>query len=266
MIIDGKQLQQNIMDSLQSRGLSPKILDIVYVGEDKVIEKYIHAKKKIGERLGVTIRIHTFDKTTTQQVIEQALVNMSLDSDGVLIQLPLPVVYDTQKLFSILDPSLDVDLLSTEAYAKFTHKKNRRLPPVVRACVYIFNFYDISLNDKNICIVGNGKLVGKPLADWFTTNHISFTQLTKETFSISKLQQADVIISGIGQSHFITEDMIQEGAIVIDAGTTEENGALLGDCHPDVTKKASLFTPVPGGVGPLTVVALFHNLFESYEL
>lgn len=266
MIIQAKQLQQNIMELLTSRTQTKKMkLDIVYVGENTVIEKYIHAKQVLGIKLGVDVSIHRFTDDTLISTIKEKIHEISLSTNGILIQLPIPEHMKVAGIIECVDSSLDVDLLTHEAYGQFLAQKNKRLPPVVRACLYIIESQELSLLGKKICILGNGKLVGKPMADWCTIQGFPYDQLTKENFSLDVVKQADVIISGMGAPHFITEDMVKEGVIVFDAGTTEESGSILGDIHPDVAKKAALFTPVPGGIGPLTVVALFHNLIEPYE-
>lgn len=267
MIINGKQLQQDIVESLKARIQSkPYALDIIYVGQNAVIEKYITAKKKLGEALGVSVTVHRFSEEATIEEVKEKINDVSLSSDGILIQLPLPAHINRDELLEYVDPSLDVDILTQESYERCMQEKNHRLPPVVRACAYVLEAYDITLQDKKVCILGNGKLVGKPMADWCTTRGISYSQLTREDFSPEILLHADVVISGMGASHFVTPDMIKEGVVILDAGTSEEKRSVVGDVHPDVSKKASFFTPVPGGIGPLTVVALFHNLVEPYEL
>lgn len=267
MIILGRALQEEIVSILKSRIQSQALfLDIIYVGESAVIEKYIRAKQALGERMGITVRIHRFSTETSLEEMKQSLIDMSLQTDGLLVQLPLPTHLKDGGFLECLDPSLDVDLLTSAAYGKFLVGASHRLPPVVRACLYIIEKHNITLSSKRICILGNGKLVGGPMADYLRMKGIVYDQLTKENFSPEILKNADIIISGMGAPHLVTTEMVKDGVVVLDAGTTEEGGSVLGDIHPDVSIKASLFTPVPGGIGPLTVVALFHNLIESYEL
>ncbi len=267
MIIDGKQLQQHIVETLEARIQSKSYaLDIIYVGQNVVIEKYINAKKKLGEALGVLVSVHRFSDSATIDEVKDKIHEISLSTDGILIQLPLPEHINRHELLEYVDPSLDVDILTGEAYDRCITGKNHRLPPVVRACTYVLEAHAIDLSDKKVCILGNGKLVGKPLADWCTAHGISCTQLTREDFSREVLLDSDVIISGMGAPHFVTPEMVKVGVVILDAGTSEEKGSVVGDVHPDVAQKASFFTPVPGGIGPLTVVALFHNLIEPYEL
>ncbi len=266
MIINGKHIQQDIVEMLKARIQAKSYtLDIIYVGENVVIEKYINAKKKLGEALGVKVSVHRFPEDTTDVIVKEKINEISLSTDGILIQLPLPGHIDRQDLLEYVDPSLDVDILTQQAYGRCMEGKNDRLPPVVRACTYVLDTHGITLDDKKICILGNGKLVGKPMADWCQKKGIVYTQLTKEDFSRELLLDADVVISGMGAPHLVTSDMVKAGVVILDAGTSEEKGSVVGDIHPDVAEKASFFTPVPGGIGPLTVVALFHNLIEPYE-
>lgn len=266
MIIDGKQIQKNILALLKDKiQTHPYVLDIIYVGENPVIEKYINAKKALGEILGIQTRIHRFSDTVPTETIATTLRDISLDSSGIIIQLPLPNTLQKENIMEYIDPSLDIDILTSEAYDRFIHQKNNRLPTVLRACLYIKDTHDISFEHKNICILGAGKLVGTPIAQWCTLQGLSYTQLTKENFNTDTLKQADIIFSGMGVPHMITPDMVKDGVIVFDAGTSEESGSVVGDMHPDVALKAAFFTPVPGGIGPLTVTALFHNMIENYE-
>lgn len=242
------------------------MLDIVYVGENPVIETYIRAKKRFGEKLGITVRVHHLAESTTYDQLQERIRIIEIDSSGVIVQLPLPESLDTVEVINSIDPRLDVDILSEYAYQNFLEKKNKRYPPVLRAVLYALEAYDINLTGKNIYVLGNGRLVGKPIADYLTIHGFPFTQLTKANFSVSKLKEADVIFSGMGMSHMITSDMVKSGVIVLDCGTSEEGNTVLGDVHPDVAQKAKYFTPVPGGIGPLTVTALFNNVITPYEL
>jgi methylenetetrahydrofolate dehydrogenase (NADP+)/methenyltetrahydrofolate cyclohydrolase len=266
MIINGKEIQKEIALKLKQKTNSRNlILDIIYVGENKVIEKYINAKKNIGESLGIQIRIHRFEENIEVEEIKKNIDEISLDSNGIIIQLPLPQKLKEANILEYVDPSLDVDILTKEAYNNFLLNKNKRVPPVVRACIYILGSCNISLQNKNICILGNGKLVGKPISDWCAVHNLPYEKLTTENFDPEVLLNADIVFSGIGKSHFVKSEMVKDGVVIFDAGTTEESGSILGDVDPEVSKKASIFTPVPGGIGPLTVIALFNNLVDPYD-
>lgn len=267
MIIDGKMIQKNIEEKLKSLILGKTyLLDIVYVGNNPVIETYIRAKKRFGERLGITVRVHHLPESTTYEQLQERIAIIEIDSSGVIVQLPLPNTLDTVAVINSIDPRLDVDILSETAYNNFLEQKNKRYPPVLRAVLYGLESYDIDLTDKNIYVLGNGRLVGKPIADYLTIQGLPFTQMTKINFSVSKLKDADVIFSGMGMSHMITPEMVKDGVTIFDCGTSEEGNTVLGDVHPDVSEKAQYFTPVPGGIGPLTVTALFNNVITPYEL
>jgi methylenetetrahydrofolate dehydrogenase (NADP+)/methenyltetrahydrofolate cyclohydrolase len=267
MIIDGKKLQKNITEELISR-IQGKvyILDIIYVGNNPVIETYINAKKRFGEKLGITVRVGRLGDTATLTDINNLIRTCEQDSSGMIIQLPLPQTLDTKTVLELVDPSLDIDILSETAYSNFLKQKNHRYPPVLQAILYALDAYNINLANMSICVLGNGRLVGRPIADYLQIQKLSFIQMTKSSFDVTLLRNADIIFTGMGAPHIVTKDMVKDGVIIIDAGTSEEGGTVLGDVHPDVSEKARYFTPVPGGIGPLTVTALFNNLITPYEL
>lgn len=267
MFIDGKAIQKNIELILRKVAQEKTyVLDIIYVGDNPVIETYIRAKKRFGEMLGITVRVHHLPQETTYEQIEERLRIIEIDSSGVIVQLPLPQSLDTSQIINSIDPRLDVDILSTSAYENFLAKKNKRYPPVLQAVLYAIDAYNIELSGKNIYVLGNGRLVGRPIADYLTINNLPFTQMTKINFSVSRLKEADIIFSGMGMAHMITPDMVKDGVVILDCGTSEEGNTVQGDVHPAVSEKASYFTPVPGGIGPLTVTALFNNVLTPYEL
>jgi methylenetetrahydrofolate dehydrogenase (NADP+)/methenyltetrahydrofolate cyclohydrolase len=255
------------MDTLIHQiGQRPYILDIIYIGDNPVIETYIQAKKRFGERIGVSVRVTRIPSTQTRSDINTVIQQLEIDSHGMIIQLPLPDTLDTKEIIELVDPSLDVDILSSTAYNHFLQEKNQRRPPVLQAVIYAIDAYDIDLTAGSICVLGNGRLVGKPIADYLRQRGIIFTQMTKADFDVNVVRAADIIFSGMGVAHMITDDMVKDGVIVFDCGTSEDGGTLLGDIHPDVAHKARYITPVPGGIGPLTVTALFNNMIIPYEL
>ncbi len=267
MIIDGKKIQQEIEETLRILIEQKKyVLDILYIGDNPVIETYIRAKKRFGERLGISVRVHHLAKESSASLVQEKIKELEIDSSGMILQLPLPEHLDTKTVVNYIKPSLDIDILSENTYHSFLENKNRRYPPVLRAMLYALDAYDISLLGKKICVLGNGRLVGKPIADYLRMHSIPFVQMTKTNFSPNPVQEADIIFSGMGVAHMLTSDLVKEGVIVFDAGTSEEGSTVLGDVEPSVMQKALYMTPVPGGIGPLTVTALFHNLITPYEL
>lgn len=257
MIIDGKklaaQIEERIVLELHGKKLT---LAVVYVGDNPISLRYINKKKQMGARLGISVLLHVFEATISEEDIVCEIKNIVSDEniDGVIIQLPLPQQISTEKIVSLIPPEKDVDALGTHP---------RVFPPVVGAIREICNEHTISLRDKTVVVVGKGKLVGKPAAEWARKEgaHVEVVDRSTENPN-AVFRSADVIISGAGVPSLITPEKIKEGVMLFDAATSEMSGKLVGDIDPACAEKAGLYTPVPGGIGPLTVVLLFKNLIE----
>jgi methylenetetrahydrofolate dehydrogenase (NADP+)/methenyltetrahydrofolate cyclohydrolase len=211
-------------------------------------------KKKFGEAVGVDVRVMEYDKEITEEELAEQVQRLSDDSGihGVVVQLPLPKHISAEKILNLVPVRKDVDALNADASV---------LSPVVGAIKEIFERNNVDLNNKKIVIVGKGKLVGMPTAIWLAQEGYEVEMLDKKNSNLqSELKEMDVIISGAGVPGLITPDMLKPGAVLIDAGTTESAGKLAGDADPACADKCSLFTPVPGGVGSVTVAVIFKNL------
>lgn len=259
MIVDGKILADEIKAEL-SRKLKTKSLQlrlaVVLVGDNIISEKYAERKKKIGEEIGIEVIIHELVKDISQADLEEETNKLVNDErvNGIIVQLPLPKEINKQKIFDLIPANKDVDALGKDA---------RVLSPTVSAIKEILERNKISPTGKKAVILGKGKLVGRPVAIWLTQAGANISVIDSKTINSSNLlKTADIIVSGVGKPGLIASDKIREGVILIDAGTSEVNGQLRGDANPTCALKCSLFTPVPGGVGPLTVVMLFKNLLE----
>ncbi len=282
MIIDGRKIRDEIKESLkiEVQNLKKDLrLAVILVGENPASLKFIEEKEKFGKEIGIDTRIYKFDEAISTTALREKLAEIVhiKQNTGVIIQLPLPPQINTQYILNSVPPHKDIDVLSSGALGDFYVDKNFVLPPVVGAIDLILNkiFNDSiseNLADKNIVIVGSGRLVGKPLAIWFVNLGATFSILNKNTPDISKFtREADILISGIGVSKFITADMVKDNAIVIDCGTsvekTEEGEKYSGDIDFETVKeKAAYITPVPGGVGPITIAMLFKNLVEMAKI
>ncbi len=257
MIIDGKKLaaklEKELVPEMHGRKLT---LAVISVGSDPVSLRYINKKKQIGERLGITVIVHVFDAAISEENLATEVMRISEDRtvNGMIVQLPLPKHIATERITARIPSEKDADALGLYP---------RVLPPVVLAVREICREENISLHGKHIVIVGKGKLVGKPVAEWVRKEG-AFVEIvdrsTKEPDEIFK--KADIIVSGAGVPSLITPDKIKEGVILFDAATSEMSGKLVGDIDPACADKAAFYTPVPGGIGPLTVVLLFKNLIE----
>jgi methylenetetrahydrofolate dehydrogenase (NADP+)/methenyltetrahydrofolate cyclohydrolase len=256
MIIDGKKLSEEVKNTLDGKGLK---LAIVAVNPNEASKKFIAQKIKFAEDIGAKTRIYDLpeDISTSQLRKKMAEISHLKENDGVILQLPLPKQIRTQYVLNGIIPAKDVDVLSSRAFGDFATGHSRVLPPVVGAVKLIFDKYDVDIKNKNIVVIGAGRLVGKPVAAWLLNQNVTVSVITEYTPEPRLYtSMADIIISGVGKTGLIKPDMVKEGVVIIDAGSP------LGDIDPAVEKKASLFTPVPGGVGPLVVATVFKNLIE----
>lgn len=268
MIIDGKKIAEEIKAELKSDilRLNKKIrLAVVKVGSDTVTEKFLEQKKKFGSAVGIDLRIYNFPENVTTNQLRKKLAEIVhiKENTGVIVQLPLPKQINTQYILDGIVPEKDPDALSSKSFGLFASGRSKILPPVVAAIDYIFKAHGIKLISKRVVVLGAGRLVGKPVATWLMNQGAAITVVDENTTDPTLYTvDADVIISGVGEPHLITADMVKDGVVAVDCGTSEAHGKVVGDFDPKVAEKASLFTPVPGGVGPLTAAMLFRNLVE----
>jgi methylenetetrahydrofolate dehydrogenase (NADP+) / methenyltetrahydrofolate cyclohydrolase len=230
---------------------SPKLL-VVQVDEDPVSAQFVYQKKIFAQKIGVLFEEKLFTKkSTTEEVI--SFIKAS-DADGIVVQLPLPESFDTEKILASIPQNKDVDALSPRPIVT---------PPVAGAVEEILDRNDIEVRGVKALVVGKGRLVGLPVGLWLESLGAEVQYADKNTDNLFVLTRAaDLIVSGAGVPELITPEMVKDGVVLIDAGTSESLGKTVGDCDPACATKAKLFTPVPGGVGPVTVAMLFKNLVE----
>ncbi len=260
MILSGKVVAEKIeaylateVEELKGRGVILS-LAVILVGEDLASLTYVKAKEKVAERLGVNFRIFHFSGECSQKQILELLDELNADKDihGIIIQLPLPGSFDVENLINSIDPAKDVDGL-----------RDGTQPPTVLAIMELLKFYEIPLQG-NIVLVGHGKLVGQPLEKMLGKMGVKVGVCDSSTADLAeKTRQADILISATGKPGLITPEMVSGQAVVIDAGTAESGGSVKGDVLPSVYEKVKAYSPVPGGVGPLTVMMLMRNLVEA---
>lgn len=257
MIVDGKKIAEEIKDQLRPQlsklGLR---LVVVLVGDNPVSERYVRQKEKIGKDLGVEVVVHELMADVTESDLISEIKRLGDDDqvNGIIVQLPLPAHIDRDKILNLIPAEKDIDALSADA---------KIFSPVVGVVREILDQSKISVMGKKAVVIGNGKLVGRPVAIWLAQEGAEVEVVDLETKnSVEIIGEADIIISGVGKPGLITPDIVKSGAVLLDAGTSEQNGQLLGDALPACADKCFIFTPVPGGIGPLTVVMLFKNLLE----
>lgn len=268
-LIDGKKISKDILEDIRSEvkklDFTPVFCDVL-VGNDLASLKYVELKKKKALDLGIKFYDANFDKNiTTEDLLKEIeKINNIPNISGIIVQLPLPSHINSKKVLDSINPKLDVDCLGEELSSKFYNGDLFLSPPTALACVYLLDSLNIDLKNKNILIIGEGKLVGKPLANILKHKNLNFNTINSRTENKERfIKEADIIISGVGKGNIISGDMVKNEVIVIDAGTSEEDSVLVGDFDFDsVSQKVSFITPVPGGVGPVTVAMLFSNVLK----
>ncbi len=258
MIIDGKEIAERVYkrtyDEIQRLGRAP-ILTIITCDPNFETQKYLALKEKKAVAIGMVTHVIELRSTSTTEHFCEAIGKAIESSDGIIVQLPLPESVEVATVFAHIPVTHDVDALNPE--------NTSVLSPVVGAFFEILSLYNIVVEGKHVTIIGNGRLVGLPANQWFQSAGAHVSVVTKDTGDISAYtRSADIIVCGAGSPCLLTPDMIKDEVIVLDAGTSEEGGELHGDADPLCAEKASLFTPVPGGVGPITIAILLSNVVD----
>ena len=271
VIVDGKSLAGKIQNRLKeytTKLETPITFHIVYVGNDSVIDNFIRYKEKFGVALGVEVTVHRFDETILFEELASQVQVLQKDAHGMIIQLPLPDHLRVQSVLDLIPTNKDVDMLSTDMRRRFFEGGTSCLPPVAGSIIEILKFNEISLTNKKILLIGKGPLVGYPMSLWLERSGYSYDVVVKETDEAIKnklIAEADIIISGAGVPNMIKPHMIKEGVVLIDAGTSESGKKIIGDIDPESYSKASLVTPVPGGIGPMTIAILYQNIIQLHK-
>ena len=266
MVFDGKKIRDEIMSDLADRilklGREP-VLAAIWLGNDEVTSKYVQIKQRMAEKLGIHFDIVKFDAKTSQNEVIERISELNRDDkvDGVMVQMPLPKNFDSMKIIEAIDAKKDVDGLRYCANLTCGF-----FPPVIGSIILAMEMADKSVYDKKITVIGRGFLVGSPLIRYLKdkTDQIRIGDSTTPYLGTITLD-ADVVISAVGKPKLISANMVKDGVVLIDAGTSEAGGALAGDIDPAAYSKASFYTPTPGGIGPVTVAMLFRNLVEAAE-
>ena len=269
IIVDGKTIANRLLDQIQAqvaqRNLRPH-LAVVLVGEDPASQTYVRKKQDAAQTIGVKFSLYQFPGTiTTENLIAELQQIQQQPLSGIIIQLPLPPKINKQKVLNALNPEIDVDYLSWESLGKLVIGENSLVPPTPGAILEILDYHRINLKGKHVVLVGQGDLIGKPLANILIQMPVTLTVCGRETKDLKKFtQQADILITGVGRAGLIRGDMVKKGVVVVDAGVSFKGKKMFGDvAFEEVKKVASLITPTPGGVGPITVAKLLENTVKN---
>jgi len=274
-LIDGKSLANKVQTNVaseveklkQEKNIVPG-LAVILVGDDPASHAYVKMKAKSCEKVGFYSITHNMPDTISQDEIIATIEMMNNNPriDGILVQLPLPKHVDTDKILEVIDPKKDVDGFHAYNVGRLVTNLDSFVACTPLGVMKMFEEYDIDLEGKDVCVVGASNIVGKPMASLLlnanatvTVTHIFTKDLKAHT------SKADIVVVGVGVPKLIKEDMIKDGAIVIDIGINRvKDGSLVGDVDfPNVSKKCSYITPVPGGVGPMTIAMLLSNTLKA---
>ena len=277
-ILDGKALSQKIKEEVKlettklqdEKKITPG-LAVILVGNDAASSAYVGMKSKACKEAGIYSIVHEMPDTISQDAILEILsmMNKNPNIDGILVQLPLPQHVDTTAILEAIDPAKDVDGFHAYNVGRMTSGLDGFIPATPYGVMELLKEYNIDPQGKDVCVIGASNIVGKPMGTLLlnanatvTTCHIHTKDLKAHT------KKADIICVGVGVVNLIKEDMIKEGAIVIDIGINRlENGKLVGDVDfKNVSPKCSYITPVPGGVGPMTIAMLLKNTIKAAKL
>ncbi|MCH8741803.1 bifunctional 5,10-methylenetetrahydrofolate dehydrogenase/5,10-methenyltetrahydrofolate cyclohydrolase [Patescibacteria group bacterium] len=268
-ILNGRKLAEKILERVRKEIKKSHLklrLTIIQVGENPVSGVFIKQKKKACEKTGIDFRLYKFEQKIAQKKLKTEVEKIIKNpkNSGVIIQLPLPKNRDTDEILNLIPLKKDIDVLAIESLGKFYQGTSLILPPVVGAVSHLLKDYKIKIRGKGVVLIGAGRLVGQPLASWILREKgtlVVVNEFTRDIPSFTK--KADILISGVGKPNLIQGKMVQKGVIVIDCGSVYHQGKFAGDVDfQSVSKKAGYITPVPGGIGPLTVACLIENLIR----
>ncbi|GIW68592.1 MAG: bifunctional protein FolD [Candidatus Parcubacteria bacterium] len=263
IIVDGNALAREIVTSVRHAvaGFTqqPRVVIVQDTrAESSVGARYVRKKLAAAREAGIeAVTVHVPQEAPS---VPEA-VRRALQTGGqVVVQLPVADPREREEALALLPPERDPDVIGTRARELFAQGKALALPPVVSAIGHIARRYDIPLFGARVVIVGKGYLVGAPAALWFAQQGAQVTVLSKDDALIPTLREGDIVLAGAGSPRLISADMVKEGVVFLDAATSEIGGALVGDAHEEISKKASVWTPVPGGIGPVAVAGLLENV------
>lgn len=272
IILDGKEYSTKFRQDLalkvaalkENHGITPG-LAVVIIGEDSASKIYVNNKIKGAEAVGLNSITVALSEDISQEEAENAVKELALrdDVDGIIVQLPLPKKFNTQAILKHIPTNKDVDGLCAENLGKLLVGEEALVSCTPNGIIQLLKGYNIDFNGKHAVVIGRSNMVGKPVSALLQNENCTVTMCHSRTVDIaSYTRQADILVVAIGRSKYVTADMVKDGAIIVDVGINRVDGKLYGDVDFDGCKdKASYITPVPGGVGPMTVTMLLYNSY-----
>ena len=271
-ILDGKEvsrvkkeeLKKKIIELKEKCGIIPG-LAIIRVGEDPASEIYVKNKLKACASLGIQAIEKHFEGTEKEEEIIKTIESFNTDPtiDGILVQSPLPNSYDEQKIVSHVLSSKDVDGFGIMNLGYLLANQEQILAATPLGIIHLLDYYNIPIASKHVVIIGRSQIVGRPLSILFLNRDATVTITHSKTTNLKEITQtADILVSAVGKPHFVTADMVKVGAVCIDVGISRVENHVVGDMDFDsIKEKASFITPVPGGIGPMTIATLLENVY-----
>ena len=271
--IDGRDLKERKLNELRLKldNLGNQLgLAVIQVGDDEASKVYIRQKENAATGLGYTyIHKHFPSDVTEEELIKEIeLLNNNDEIDGILVQMPLPKHLNESVIQNSINPLKDVDGLTYVNSGRLVQNVPGLVPCTPKGIIDILDSYEIGIEGANVVVIGRSILVGKPISTLLTNRNATVVLTHSKTRDLASItRNADIIIAAVGKANFVTEDMVKDGAVVIDVGINRIDGKLCGDVdYHNVKDKCSYITPVPGGVGPMTVYELMNNVYEAHVL
>ena len=280
-LLDGKKLSASIKENIKSEienikakyETAPRLVSI-QVGENPASEVYLKSQKKNAENLGIDYHLEKLDAKSSQDDLVKAIARLNADKEvnGIIVQMPLPPQIDAKVISRYIAPLKDVEAVHPQNMGEIVFGNAKILPCTAAACMELLNSIEsLKLYGKEACVVGHSEIVGKPLSllllNKFATTTVCHIATGQRGTLPEFVKKAEILIVAVGKAGLVKGDWIKEGAVVIDVGINRVEGKLVGDVEFDkAQEKASYITPVPGGVGPLTVAMLMKNLVEAFKL
>ena len=273
VVIDGKALAKTVredlkeeVDELREKGIVPKFA-VILVGDDKASLTYVKSKNKACRELGIEYEEIILDSNIEMQELLDIIDNLNERKDitGILLQSPIPDHLDINKAFKRISPEKDVDGFNPANVGKLCLNQDTFISCTPYGILKIFEAYGIDVDGKNAVVIGRSNIVGKPMSMCLLNKNATITICHSKMKNLKEItKEADILIAAIGKKHFVTADMVKEGAVVIDVGINRTDEGIFGDVDFDnVKEKTSFITPVPGGVGPMTVAMLMKNIVKA---
>lgn len=271
-ILDGKKVSSEIVDAVKKEIEKRKLklgFAVIYVGNDPASAIYVNNKIKKCEYVGIKHELYHLDEDTKEEEVLELIdkLNKRDDINGILLQSPVPKQIDIIKCFNSIDPKKDVDGFSNISAGNLYLGNPFHVSCTPKGIISLLDYYNIPIEGKNVVIINRTNIVGKPLFHLFISRNATVTMCHSKTVNLEKFtRNADILVTAVGKPKFITKGMVKKDAVVIDVGISRVDGKVVGDVDfKNVSPKCSYITPVPGGVGPMTIASIFENLMKTVD-